>query len=53
MGGRIMIHSDGPELGTVARIWLPGVILTDEAQPSPSQAPLSESKRIPKTVMAV
>ena len=53
MGGRIMIHSDGPELGTVARIWLPGVISTDEAQPSPSQAPLSESKRIPKTVMAV
>ncbi len=53
MGGRIMIHSDGPGLGTVARIWFPGVIPSDEAQSSPSQAPLSGSKRIPKTVMAV
>jgi hypothetical protein len=53
MGGTIMFHSDGPGLGAVARIWLPGVIPSDEAQPSPPQAPLSDSKRTPKIVMAV
>jgi two-component system NtrC family sensor kinase len=53
MGGTIMIHSDGPGLGAVVRIWLPGVILSDEAQPAASQAPLSDSKRTPKIEMAV
>ena len=47
MGGRIMIHSDGPGWGTVVRLWLPGVIPVNAEQapqanltPRPNGSPL-------------